>query len=311
MNSIDASQLGRSLRDLVATIPGVQRVRSLGLSDRRSVRGIGGPLPVVMVGALVAIDQAVTHAWVALDASLYWQASARLDNLYDPNWTSAYNYASPPPVAQLWAPLHLLPFGVVQAVWITFLFGCLWYAARAWALPIIVIGAIGFALGIPAMAAPLDIILLGNVGMLMTAGIVASLRRPEAIAIPALTKVGPAVALFWHVLRRDRRAVLGGVAAITIAFGISFALNPASWIEWLNWIVRNYGLSPLEELAIPFVIRAPIGIAIVALAARTNRAWLVPIGAGLCIPADYGYSFLTVWVGALGLVGQRSGSTSS
>ena len=47
------------------------------------------------------------------------------------------------------------------------------------------------------------------------------------------------------------------------------------------------------------------------MAARTNRPWLVPIGAGLCIPADYGFSFITVWVGALGLLGQRGASPSS
>lgn len=55
----------------------------------------------------------------------------------------------------------------------------------------------------------------------------------------------------------------------------------------------------------PFVVRVPIGVALVALAARTGRPWLLPIGAGLCIPADYGCSFLTVWIGSLGLICQR------
>lgn len=160
-------------------MPGAGWVRSRGSADRAFPRWLAGPLPVLVIGAVVVIGQAVSHAWVSLDASLYWQASARLDNLYADGWTGAYNDASPPTIAQLWAPFHVLPFEVVSAAWPVFLFGCLWSATRSWALPIIAIGAIGFALGIPALAAPLDIILLGNVGMLMTAGLVASIRHSE------------------------------------------------------------------------------------------------------------------------------------
>lgn len=293
MTSISLSRIQRFIR-----------VR-LGAGDNDLGRVLAGPLPVVMIGAIVAVGQALTHGWVSLDASLYWQASARLDHLYAYNWTGAYNYASPPPVAQLWAPLHVLPFEVVQAVWITLLFGCLWYAARAWALPILAVGVVGIVLNLPVISAPLGIILLGNVGMLMTAGVVATVRWPGAAAIPALTKVGPGIALGWHLFRGDRRAVVWGVAVTAAAFGISFVINPTAWIDWVNWIVRNYSSSPIPEIAIPFIVRVPIGIAIVAVAARTNRAWLVPIGAGLCIPADYGNSFLTVWVGSFGLLGQR------
>ena len=263
-----------------------------------------GPLPVLVVGAIIAVAEATGRAWVPLDALLYWQASARLDNLYAVGWTGAYNYAGPPPVAQVWAIFHVLPLELVLVAWITFLFGCLWYAARGWALPIIVIGLVGIATGIPAISAPLGIILLGNVGMLMTAGVVATVRQPGAVAIAALSKVGPAVALLWHATRGNRHAVLVGVAATAVAFLVSFALSPAAWVDWVGWIARNYGSSPIAELPIPFVARVPLGIAVVLIAGRTGRAWLVPIGAGLCIPADYGWSFLTVWVGALGLTGQ-------
>ena len=270
-----------------------------------------GPLPVLIVGAIIAVAEATGRAWVPLDALLYWQASARLDNLYAVGWTGAYNYAGPPPVAQVWAIFHVLPLELVLVAWITFLFGCLWYAARGWALPIIVIGLVGIATGIPAISAPLGIILLGNVGMLMTAGVVASVRQPGAVAIAALSKVGPAVALLWHAARGNRRALLVGVAATALAFGVSFALSPGAWFDWVGWIARNYGSSPIAELPIPFVARVPLGIAVVLIAGRTGRAWLVPIGAGLCIPADYGWSFLTVWVGALGLTGAQVGRSES
>lgn len=274
-------------------------------ADHPTLRVLGGPLPVLLVGFIFGLTEAIGRAWQPLDAILYWQASARLDHLYANGWTGAYNYASPPLIAQIWAPFHLLPFEVVLVAWVTFLFGCLWYATQRWALPIIVVGLIGIGLDIPALSAPIAISLLGNVGMLMTAGVVATVRRAEAVAIPALTKVGPSIALGWHLFRGDLRAVALGVSTTLVILGISFVLLPGAWIDWVGWIARNYASSPLKELAIPFVVRVPIGIAIVALAARSGRPWLVPIGAGLCIPADYGLSFVTVWVGAFGLLGRH------
>jgi hypothetical protein len=261
-------------------------------------------LPVLVVGAVMAVAQASGRAWDPIDADQYWLASSHLDHLYAYNWTSATDYASPPTIAQLWAPFHVLPFEVVLVAWITFLFGCLWYAARAWALPIVVLGLVGIGTGISDISAPLAIILLGNVSMLMTAGVVATVRHPAAVAIPALTKIGPGTALGWHVFRREWRAAAIGVASCLVVFGISFVLSPSAWIDWVGWIARNYGSSPIPLLPIPFLIRFPVGVAIVAIAARTDRRWLVPIGAGLCIPADYGAGFLTVWVGSLGLLGQ-------
>jgi hypothetical protein len=305
MNPVRAARLRSSARNALASVPGARAIRALRAGDHPRFRVVTGPLPVVLVGAIIGIAQAAGRAWIPLDAQLYWQASQRLDHLYADGWTGAYNYASPPPIAQLWAPLHVLPFEIVLVGWITLLFACLWYATRGWALPIIGLGLVGIATGIPAISAPLGIILLGNVGMLVTAGVVATVRHPGAVAIPTLTKVGPGVACLWHVIRGDRRAAIVGVAVTLCAFGVSFALGPAAWFDWVGWIGRNYGSAPIPELAIPFVVRAPLGIAIVAIAARIDRPWLVPIGAGLCIPADYGWSFLTIWVGSLALVGRR------
>jgi Glycosyltransferase family 87 len=311
MDAVEGSGPLASARSEIETLPSIGHRVALHPASSSYARLLAGPIPVLLIGAIVAIGQALSHAWTSLDANLYWQASARLDNLYADGWTSAYNYSNPPIIAQLWAPLHILPFEVVQAVWTVVLFGCLWYATRGWALVVLGIGAVGIALGLPFLSAPLGMILLGNVGMLLTAGVVATIRWPAAAAVPALTKVGPGVALAWHLFRGDRQALVRGVALMTLVFAISFVVNPASWIEWLNWIVRNYASNPLRELAVPFVVRAPIGIGIIAIAARTNRPWLVPIGAGLCIPADYGFSFVTVWVGAFGLLGQRGATPSS
>ena len=311
MTTARLTDVGRPLRDSNEWLPASLSGLASRARESSALAIVAGPLPVLVVGAVIAVAQAVGRAWVPLDALLYWQASSRLGDLYAVGWTSGYNYAGPPPVAQLWAILHALPLDVALVAWITFLFGCLWYSARGWALPIIGIGLVGIVTGIPGISAPLSIVLLGNVGMLMTAGLVASIRCSGAIAIPVLAKVGPGAALLWHLFRGDRRALIIGLAVTAAAVGVSFALNPGAWFDWVGWISRNYGASPLQELAVPLVVRVPVGIAIIGIAARTDRPWLVPIGAGLCIPADYGWSFLTVWVGALGLRGVRPARTNA
>ncbi len=169
-------RVGQPLRDLTEWLPNSLSGLTVRARESSTLAIMTGPFPVLVVGAMIAVAQAAGRAWVPLDALLYWQASGRLDNLYAAGWTGGYNYAGPPPVAQLWTVLHALPLELALVAWITFLFGCLWYSARGWALPIIGLGLLGIATGIPGISAPLGIVLLGNVGMLMTAGLVASLR---------------------------------------------------------------------------------------------------------------------------------------
>jgi hypothetical protein len=258
-------------------------------------RFYAGPLPVLMIGLVLALAQVTGRAWLPLDAADYWEASFRLGDLYPATWSAyAYNFAAPPPIAQAFSLVHGLPWPLVLIAWQTFLFGCLWYACRGWTLAVIAVGLVGIGAGLPYVAAPLGLVLLGNAGMLMTAGVVATVRDPRAGVIPFLAKIGPSVALLYH----GRRA-WPGVVAIVVGLAISVALTPSAWPEWIAFVVRNYAAAPVGELAIPFFLRAPVGALIVVYAARTRRPWLVPIGSGLCVPADYGASFLTVWVGAL------------
>ena len=44
---------------------------------------------------------------------------------------------------------------------------------------------------------------MGNVQLLLAAAIVIALRHPAAWALPILTKIGPAVGLTWHLVRRE------------------------------------------------------------------------------------------------------------
>lgn len=260
---------------------------------------------MLTVGAIVAGLQVSGRAWPAHDAAMYWAAAQRLDRLYPATWGDL-TYASPPPIAQTFSFLTWLPWPVVLVGWQLLLWWSLWYATRPFTLPVVLAGYVGLAFNIGPLAAPLGLVLIGNAGMLMTAAVVATVRHPAASAVVALTKAGPGIALLWHA--QSPRALAVGAGATAAAFAASFALTPAAWLDWAAFVRDNAGRSPIGELAVPFLLRAPVGILVVLVAARRRVPWLVPIGAGLAIPADYGLSWLTVWVGALGLM--RSCGTS-
>ena len=260
-----------------------------------AARVLGSMWAVLAIGAVLAAAQVTGRAWRPLDVESYWAASFRLGDLYPDRWAATgYNYAGPPPVAQLFSLVHGLPFAMVELGWLVFLFGCLWYACRGWTLVVIGAGLAAIGLNIPVVSAPLGIVLLGNVGMAMTAGVIATVRDERWSVLPFAAKIGPAVALLWHGRRAWR-----GLVAIGAVLAISAAFTPSAWPEWIRFVAANYAADPVGELVVPFWIRAPLGIALVLFAARRGTAWLVPIGAGCAIPADYGVSFLTVWIGAL------------
>src|SRR4051794_23377511 len=115
----------------------------LGIDLRHAKQIVVGPLPVLLIGSIIAALEATGRAWPPVDARSYWDASFRLDDLYAETWSAfSYNYAGPPPMPQAFALFHWLPFEVVVVAWVTFLFGCLWYATRAFALPIIAVGLV-------------------------------------------------------------------------------------------------------------------------------------------------------------------------
>jgi glycosyl transferase family 87 len=250
----------------------------------------------LLFGVVFGVGQAAGLVSHPIDADIYWRAS--LDNLYGAGWGG---YLYPPPMAQILAPLHLLPYGLVIVAWTTLLFGCLWYCARWATLPLIGLGFLDLA-GLPnAGSVVLGSVLLGNVTLLMAAAVVAGIRHPAAWPIAVLTKQGPAVGLLWHVLRRDWPTV-GRAVGLTIGIvAVSFALDPSLWTAYVGSMLALSGIpSPVPVVEVPWAIRLVAAVAIVA--AARERTWLIPIAAGLAVPALYGWeSLLPVAVGAIAL----------
>ena len=221
----------------------------------------------------------------------------------------------PPPVVQVSALIQPIGWSIFTVGWTTLIFASCWYCARAWALPLLAIGLLPVA-GIPLPVADvfLTYALLGNIQWPLAALVVMSLRQPALWAVLGVTKMGPAIGGLWHVVRGEWHAVRIAALATALVVVVSVALNPALWAEWVVFVARNGSLAdpPLPLFPVPFLVRVVIAAGIVVWGARNDEPWLVPIAAGLAVPALYGLSFLVFWTGAITLLQRdRRGHSSA
>jgi hypothetical protein len=260
---------------------------------------------MLLIGLIVGIGQAIGLVASPIDAVNYWNAGTS-SQLYPEFWanTAGSFLFYPPPVAQLSTLLQPIGWSAFIVVWTTILFACFWWCAREWSLPLVALGVL-VVMGVPIPGAEtfLGYALLGNMQWLLAVLVVLSVRHPAGWAVVGLTKTGPAVGGLWHVFRGEWAAV-GRAAIATVAiFLISFAVAPQMWIDWVGFVARNISMAnpPMPLFPIPFSVRFASACLLVAIGARTDRAWLVPIAAGLALPALWGVGFLPFWVGALRL----------
>lgn len=237
-------------------------------------------LSVTTLGLVMGVA-AATGQLKAIDAIIYWQAD--LDALYQ-GWGG---WVYPPPLAQVLAVLHALPWAVFVTAWMTLVFATAWYFMRWLTLPVFALGAIGYAIGIPILTTLLGWALLGNVQYPMLAAIVLGLRHPEAWPFAILSKIGPAIGLLALPFSMAARAVLiTGIVCV-----VSFVLAPHLWFEWAAWMLGPHGDSGIPVVDVPYPARLAAGV-LLCLSARNGRLWLVPLACGLSLPALYEASIL-------------------
>ena len=198
------------------------------------------------------------------------------------DWGTIGAYPYSPAFAHAVWPLNQLPWPLFVAAWTVIVMAAVWYLTGPQLL------LLGLAVGAMEIAG-------GNVHLLLAAAIVAGFRWPAAWAFVLLTKITPGVALLWFALRREwRHLALAGVATAIVALA-SFALNPGAWADWVALLQGNLGKGGTwAAVPLPLLVRAPVGIALVAWGAPRNQRWTVPICAMLCLPA--------LWYGALSMV---------
>ncbi len=116
----------------------------------------------------------------------------------------------------------------------------------------------------------------GNINLIVAAGIVAAVRGDPRLAVAtALAKVVP----FFAVRPRD-----GRIALLTLAVLVLVTV-PWLWLwpGWIGHLLAALGLTFGPQVPIPFLLRFPIGLALIA----TLRPSLVALGTVLATPSLY------------------------
>jgi hypothetical protein len=202
------------------------------------------------------------------DARGYWIAWD--GGLYDIPWGEYEAYVYSPAFAQILWPLTLLPWPVFAALWTGAAIGCLFWMRVPWMI---------------AFPGVIDDILRGNIHVFLAAMVVIGLRYSAAWSFGIFTKVTPGIGLLWFAVRRDWRALAVGLVVPAVIFAVSFALSSDLWLEWFELLAANTGeVARIQVIPLPLMVRLPIAIGLVVVAAWTNRAWVLPIGIMVGLP---------------------------
>jgi hypothetical protein len=265
------------------TLPSDRRLfDTAALHLRREVRGLAAAA-LTLALVLFFAGRSTAGDWpTGREALCYW-APSLVDPYAQSDWTAPLAYVYSPAFLQALEPLRALPWLAFLAAWTALLLGAVrWLVgARLW--------PIGILVAAPEIAG-------GNVHLLLAVAIVAGFRWPAALAFPLLTKVTPGVGLLWFAARGEWRhvaAALSVTAAIVVG---SAAIDPGSWVEWAGVLVASADTTTgtWSAIGMPLALRLPVAVALIAWGARTDRRWVVPVGALLALPA--------VWFGSLAML---------
>jgi hypothetical protein len=230
----------------------------------------------------------------SVDAYAYW--TTRGGAFYDAATTGrigAYLYS--PAFAQLLTPLVWLPLAAFTALWTALNSVTLWWLLRRWALPSLLFLPIAFE------------IVSGNIHLLYAAAIVLGFRWPAAWGLMILTKVTPGVGVVWFLVRREWRSLAIAVGATAAIAAFSFVLDQAQWARWIDLLradASGAGSASFGTvgpyLPIGLAPRFVAALAVVIVAARTDRRWLLPVGVVLAMPVIW-FNSLAVLVACVPL----------
>lgn len=241
-------------------------------------------LRIANLAALPLLAVAWYLAWAygsGGDALVYYGVSAH--PTYDASSLLTFSYQYPPIFAQAVQPLHLLPWpAFLGLLLIGELAALSWLVTPAGAVVLLLIQ-------FPDLRVEL---LHGNVNLLVAAGIVVAVRHAGWWAPLTLTKVTPGLGLLWPLSRGEWRSALrvGGVMLSLAA--ISFALAPASWMDYAHYVLRGSGTA--ANLTDSLWPRLLLGAALVIVAARLSLPFFVPLALALASPIWPSLSLLYV-----------------
>ncbi|HET9344615.1 MAG TPA: glycosyltransferase 87 family protein [Candidatus Limnocylindrales bacterium] len=235
----------------------------------------------------------------AVDAHAYWAADP-LDPYSNAALSDFDAYFYSPAFTQAIWPLHWLPWPAFAAIWVFAIVVAFRWLSGLW-------------LGLVMLLPPVFIeVAMGNIHAFIAVAIVLGFRWPVTWAFVLLTKVTPGVGLLWFAARREWRNLGLALGATAAVVAVSYAIAPALWGEWLTVLAGRSTAANTSGIygAIPLLLRLPVAAVLVVWAARTDRAWVVPIAAVVAMPVVWPNAY-AVAVGAIPLLvlAERSRST--
>ena len=276
----------------------------LSTSSERTVALRGRPVPIVVIAGLIALAAAwlgivyFAEPWGRLagsgmDARCYWVPDLANPYLHS-TWTDQIAYPYSPVFLQVLQPIRLLPWQVFMAIWAAILMAAMVYLTGP---RLILLGLAFFGL---------MEIWGGNIEILVAVAVVLGFRWPATWSFVLLTKVTPGVGLLWFAVRREWRSLAIALAATVVVVVVSAAIQPDAWRRWLDVLTENAGKNGTwAAVPIPLAVRLPAAVLLLIWGARTNRRWVVPVGAMLALPALW-YGGLSIMLATLPLLGARS-----
>ena len=246
---------------------------------------------------------------IGYDAHAYYHA-ATLDDPYRSTINGGfdatgglYEYKYPPPLAQVLAPLRVIgvPWPLFLGAWTALLLASLAWMGRRWTLLILLFPPV------------LGELWLGNLNILLGLAVVLGMRWPAVWAFILLTKITPGVGLLWFLVRREWREMALALGATALIAGISFALAPSLWQQFLEATQTQLGATvdvPRQAAPIPLPLRLAVAAVLVVWGARTDRAWVLPIVVALSVPFLW-WNVLAVLVASIPLAGWRPRASAS
>jgi hypothetical protein len=248
----------------------------------RNVALVLGALAAVGLGAAISYE-AVNHYGFGYGGRAYWMAW-RHDGLYDGQPERVGSYLYTPVFAQVIWPLTLLPWPAFIAVWAS-LIGL----AFAWLL-----WPLAWPWRILALLLVVPEIVDANVWAFFAVVLVIGFRRPQAWAFPLLTKVTAGIGVVWFTVRREWRPALLALGTTAAVVAASALVSPSLWHDWFvfarNGGGRGSGYATGGRL-VPPIIRLPIALTLLVLAARGNRRTWLPLAMLLAAPVFGTYNF--------------------
>jgi hypothetical protein len=226
----------------------------------------------------------------AVDAHAYWAADP-LDPYSEAALSDFDAYFYSPAFTQAIWPLHWLPWQIFAGLWTGAIVVALRWLSGPW-------------LGLVLLLPPVFIeVAIGNIHMFLAVAIVVGFRWPVTWAFVLLTKVTPGVGLLWFAARREWRNLALALGATAVVVTVSYAIAPSLWREWIEVLAGRTSAVNTAGVygAIPLLLRLPIAAVLVVWAARTDRAWVVPIAAVVAMPVLWPNAF-AVAVGAIPLL---------